>query len=474
MVEISSASQSSMVKECEATRVPGFIDRMVGLSFMLSAGSRYSVMTLACEKSVAKMSARRNCARSATPAFCALSCESFTMSGLYSMPWARAPNFFAAMITVRPSPEPRSKTTSLGPTWAMVSMRSTTSSGVGTQITSLPAWPTCGSNFWVWALAARGTRSASSASARGNGVIGVLRRTLRAAECSRNAYDVGKTAGLRVSEGGARTAMGSAPDLLQHFGGVVGEARTLAASERYVPGVAPVLHAIDDVGKPGGPLGKVGRIDLGDVAEAHHLGARAGPGDQGLHLLRRQVLRLVDDQPLVYEGSAAHEIERLHLDPGSHQVACGGAAPFAARLVGRVQYIQVVFQRAHPRRHLFLFRAGQEADVLAERHRDARHDDFGIALVVEHLREAGGERKERLAGARLTEERDEVDRRVHEQVEREVLLTVTRGDAPDRVLAVRVVAQRLDHGDAAGGFLHQRVERLLVALVVDELVHVQL
>ena len=164
-----------MVKECEATRVPGFIARMVGRSFMLSAGSRYSVMTVAWEKSVAKMSARRNCARSATPAFCALSCESFTMSGLYSTPSERAPYFFAARITVRPSPEPRSTTKSCDVTCAMVSMRSTTSSGVGTQITSLPAWPTCGSNFC--AEAANGTsRTARKASARTKGFMGSLSR----------------------------------------------------------------------------------------------------------------------------------------------------------------------------------------------------------------------------------------------------------------------------------------------------------
>jgi len=59
MLEISSASQSSMVKECETTRVPGFIDRINGRSFMLSAGSRYSVITVAWLKSVWKMSARR-------------------------------------------------------------------------------------------------------------------------------------------------------------------------------------------------------------------------------------------------------------------------------------------------------------------------------------------------------------------------------------------------------------------------------
>jgi hypothetical protein len=46
--------------------------------------------------------------------------------------------------------------------------------------------------------------------------------------------------------------------------------------------------------------------------------------------------------------------------------------------------------------------------------------------VLEHLRQARGERQQRLAGAGLAEQRDEVDVRVHQQVEREVLLAVAR------------------------------------------------
>ena len=80
------------------------------------------------------------------------------MSGLYSMPIERAPNFFAAAMTVRPSPEPRSTTKSFGVVCAMRSIRSTRSSGVGTQMTSLPAWPTWGwksfFSAWPWAAVA--------------------------------------------------------------------------------------------------------------------------------------------------------------------------------------------------------------------------------------------------------------------------------------------------------------------------------
>ena len=70
------------------------------------------------------------------------------MSGLNSTPSAVAP-FFAALITVTPLPEPRSMTKSLSVTFVSSSILSTVACGVGTQTTSLPAWPLTGSNGLV-------------------------------------------------------------------------------------------------------------------------------------------------------------------------------------------------------------------------------------------------------------------------------------------------------------------------------------
>src|SRR5262245_59988949 len=119
--------------------------RIVGRSFMLIDGSRNIVMTCAFEKSVANRSAWTKVALSDTPAVAAFFLARFTMSGLYSTPCARAPRL-AAVITVRPSPDPRSMTKSCGVTLALSSILSTSACGVGTQTTSLPAWPTFGSN----------------------------------------------------------------------------------------------------------------------------------------------------------------------------------------------------------------------------------------------------------------------------------------------------------------------------------------
>src|SRR5581483_2499560 len=86
---------------------------------------------------------------------------------------------------------------------------------------------------------------------------------------------------------------------LQDVGGVIGEPGALAARERDVPRVRPALHAVDDVGEARAALGQVRRVDLRDVAEAHDLGSRPRARDQRLHLLGRQVLRLVDHEILV-------------------------------------------------------------------------------------------------------------------------------------------------------------------------------
>ena len=85
----------------------------------------------------------------------------------------------------------------------------------------------------------------------------------------------------------------------------------------------------------------------------------------------------------------------------------------------------------------------QKPDVFTDRHRDAGHDDFVVNLLVERQLQASGEREQRLACARLPEQCDEIDVRIHEQIEREILLAITRCDAPDCVLVMAEITQRL-------------------------------
>src|SRR5882762_9499450 len=84
-----------MLKACVTTRVPGRMARICGRNLMLREGRRYMVSTVAWVKSVVKISPCTICALPPTPAACALRWASAAMSGLYSTPRERAPNFFA-------------------------------------------------------------------------------------------------------------------------------------------------------------------------------------------------------------------------------------------------------------------------------------------------------------------------------------------------------------------------------------------
>src|SRR5882672_4022311 len=232
----------------------------------------------------------------------------------------------------------------------MLSMRSTTSSGVGTHTTSLPCWPTWGLKSFCWAYAA-GAKANSAAASADRMPFGIARNISSSFYLSGNSV-CGKS---RTGDGGREDLL----DILQRFGGVVGEARALAPLEGHVARMRPPLHAIHDIGETGAALGEVGRVDLRDIAQADDLGARPGAGDQGLHLLGSQVLRLVDDEILVDEGATAHEIERLDLDPGADQVARGGAAPFARVLVGLVENVEIELKRSNPKLYFLYFFAQQ-------------------------------------------------------------------------------------------------------------------
>ena len=91
-------------------------------------------------------------------------------------------------------------------------------------------------------------------------------------------------------------------------------ARTLAATQRNVRGMLPTLEAIHGVGEPRRRFGEIRRVDLFDVAEAHHLTAGTRAREQRLHLLRREVLRFVDDHVAAQKRTPTHEVERSDLD----------------------------------------------------------------------------------------------------------------------------------------------------------------
>ena len=135
--------------------------------------------------------------------------------------------------------------------------------------------------------------------------------------------------------------------------------------------------------------GAEGQVHLGDVPGDHHLGAEAEPGQEHLHLFRRGVLRLVQDDERVVERAAAHVGQRGHLDgPGGHQ----------PRNRFRVHHVvQRVVQRAQVRVDLVAEGAGQEAQPLPCLDGRPGQDDPADFLLLQGL-DGLGHGQVRLAG----------------------------------------------------------------------------
>ena len=73
-----------------------------------------------------------------------------------------------------------------------------------------------------------------------------------------------------------------------------------------------VLQHVAHMDEAGALLAR--QVDLRDVAGDDDLRAEAEPRQEHLHLLRRGVLRLVEDDEAVVERPPAHEGERRDLD----------------------------------------------------------------------------------------------------------------------------------------------------------------
>src|SRR6185437_16961731 len=68
------------------------------------------------------------------------------------------------------------------------------------------------------------------------------------------------------------------------------------------------LQGIERMAQPAAGAGR--QIDLAEIARHHHAGALAHAGEEHLHLHRRGVLRLVENDEGMRERAAAHEGER--------------------------------------------------------------------------------------------------------------------------------------------------------------------
>ena len=123
------------------------------------------------------------------------------------------------------------------------------------------------------------------------------------------------------------------------------------------------------------------QVDLARIAGDDHPRVLAEPGEEHLHLHRRGVLRLVEDDDGVGQRAAAHEGERRDLDHAGLQAALD--------LVGRHHVVERVVERAKIGIDLLAHVAGQEAEPLAGLDRRARQDDPLRRAALDHRRGIG-------------------------------------------------------------------------------------
>src|SRR5215218_2770500 len=134
----------------------------------------------------------------------------------------------------------------------------------------------------------------------------------------------------------------------------------------------------------------VRQVDLRGIAGDDHAAVFAKAGQKHLHLHRRGVLRLVQDDGRVGERATAHEGEWRDLDLAGLQRALDNARVH--------QVIERVVDRAKIRIDLLAEIAGQKAEPLAGFHRRTGQDDLVDFLALEQLR-GMRDREPGLAGA---------------------------------------------------------------------------
>src|ERR687891_454405 len=207
-------------------------------------------------------------------------------------------------------------------------------------------------------------------------------------------------------------------------------------------------------------------VDLRYVTRDDHLRAEAQPGQEHLHLLRRRVLRLVQDDEGVVERPPPHERERRDLDRAPLHVR--GQAVGVEHVVERVEQrteVGVDLREHVPRK---------EAEALSRLDRGPREDD-PAHLAVGERRDGQRHREVRLAGAGRSDA--EGDRSRPDGVDVALLVDRLGCDllaavAPDDVLEhlARILGGVERGEDRVDG---ARPDRVAAFHELDELVHHQ-
>ena len=142
-----------------------------------------------------------------------------------------------------------------------------------------------------------------------------------------------------------------------------------------------------------------GQVDLRGIAIDGHAASLAEPRQKHLHLLRRGVLGLIQDDEGIPERAAAHERQRCDFD--------GSVGQAARNELVRRDVIERIIERAEIGIDLLLHVAGKEAQALARLNGRTRQDD-AIDFAGSQRRSGGGDRQIGLAGSRRAGADDQI------------------------------------------------------------------
>ena len=145
--------------------------------------------------------------------------------------------------------------------------------------------------------------------------------------------------------------------------------------------------------------GSRGQIHLGRIAGHDHARTLTEPCQEHLHLHRRRVLRLVENDKGVRQRAPAHKGDRRHLD-------LAGAEP-SRELIGRQHVVKRIEDRPQIRIDLVAQIARQETQPFAGLDSRAREDNALDAPAHQQI-DRGGDRKIGLAGAGRSQSEDQL------------------------------------------------------------------
>src|SRR5690554_4616013 len=209
-----------------------------------------------------------------------------------------------------------------------------------------------------------------------------------------------------------------------------------------VAAMAEALEAFGHVGEAGAQGAKVRGVDLRQVAQADDFGTIAGPGDDGLDLVRGQVLGFINDDQAVLEAAAPDVVHGFEVQGHlAEDVIHAGSHV----LVVFMQGFKVVHDGTQPGLHFFRLGARQKADIFVQSLGRSGGDDALVELAGHSHFNAGCQGQDGFTGAGRTGQVHQVDIRVQQQVQGHGLVDVPGYQAPDFFVHQVVLVQVFDH-----------------------------